>query len=133
MKSLYGATDKLIMAPANDEALSAAKQRARKRLPGVLQHFARGLAPNERLIVKSPFKTADGQVEYMWVEVRGWRGNAISGTLINEPYWVKGLQAGSPVTVTVEEVFDYIWTKPDGTEEGNETGPILERLEKAGK
>jgi hypothetical protein len=49
-------------------------------------------------------------------------------------YWVKGLKPGSPVTVNESDVFDYIWIKPDGSREGNETGKILlEKAEKEGR
>ena len=33
---------------------------------------------------------------------------------------------GARVEVKAEEIFDYIFSKPDGTREGNETGPLIE-------
>lgn len=34
---------------------------------------------------------------------------------------------GSRVVIRPEEVFDYVYYKADGTEEGNETGRLMEQ------
>jgi hypothetical protein len=39
---------------------------------------------------------------------------------------VKRLRAGSRVLIKTEEVFDYIRFKADGTQEGNESGQLME-------
>lgn len=129
MKSLFGATDSLIKARDNDAELNAASAKAKLQLPKLRKHFAEGLEPNEHLTVKVPFASDDGRTEWMWIEVTGWTGTTIKGTLVNEPFWVKGLKPGSPVTAKESEVFDYIWVKPDGSKEGNETGKILDKEE----
>lgn len=129
MKSLFGATDSLVKARDNNAELNAASAKAKLQLPMLRKHFAKGLAPNEHLTVKAPFASDDGRTEWMWVEVTGWTGTTIKGTLVNEPFWVKGLKPGSPVTVKEADVFDYIWVKPDGSTEGNETGKILDKEE----
>jgi uncharacterized protein YegJ (DUF2314 family) len=84
--------------------------------------FNSGLAPGESLLVKAPFATPDGAGEWMWVEVVAWKGDAIRGSLRNDPAHNSDLQAGQEVEVSEKEVFDYLRRFPDGKEEGNSTG-----------
>ena len=79
-------------------------------------------------MVKAPFITTDGGNEWMWVEVVKWKGGQISGVLRNDPEEVPDLHAGATVKVKQAEIFDYIRYTQDGKEEGNETGPLLEKL-----
>ncbi len=61
----------------------------------------------------------------MWVEVTRWKGDAISGPLMNEPHAIPDLHAGQKVQISEAKIFDYIRRRPDGTVEGNETGEII--------
>lgn len=61
----------------------------------------------------------------MWVEVVSWRGGKLEGFLDNTPEQVPSLKLGAKVTVNEAEIFDYIYTKADGTEEGNETQALM--------
>lgn len=47
----------------------------------------------------------------------------------NDPVEIRELHSGQKVTVSEDDVFDYIHTFPDGREEGNTTGPIVAKLE----
>jgi uncharacterized protein YegJ (DUF2314 family) len=122
----FGFEDSIVFVE-HDEELEAASRRARAKLPALRSRFSRGLAPGEILHVKAPFTTPDGDQEWMWVEVISWKGNNISGLLQNEPDDVPGLHAGQLVAVSESEVFDYIFTRADGSLEGNETGAIIEK------
>ena len=62
----------------------------------------------------------------MWVEVASWKGSRIFGTLQNEPFDIPTLRAGQRVEVLEDDVFDYIFTRADGSTEGNEAGKIIE-------
>lgn len=104
--------------------MAAASERARKAFFAQEERFRRGLAPGEHLLIKAGFKAAD-QTEFMWVEVTKWKKDAIEGILSSDPYYVKKLRAGMRVTVALADVYDYILYKPDGSEEGNETGKVL--------
>jgi uncharacterized protein YegJ (DUF2314 family) len=66
----------------------------------------------------------------MWVEVVKWGAKDLDGILANDPFYVKKLHDGSRVTVRLDDIYDYLLHKPDGTEEGNESGKVLERREK---
>jgi uncharacterized protein YegJ (DUF2314 family) len=128
---LYGSTDR-VSRIRHDEKLLAARDAARARLPALRDAFNRGLAPGEYLDVKAPFATDSGGHEWMWVEVRAWKGDRIEGTLQNEPDDVRHLRSGQDVVVSQAELFDYLFHHADGKVEGNTTGAIIEEMEREG-
>ena len=107
----------------------AASERARARLPTLRKAFSEGLAPAEYILVKAPFATPKSTREWMWVEVTEWKDGQLRGLLKNEPFDIPDLHAGQVVQVREEDVFDYIRRHPNGSEEGNETGRIIERMQ----
>jgi uncharacterized protein YegJ (DUF2314 family) len=117
------------MRPDDDPELAAVKQRAQARLPAVAAAFRGGLPVRDHIIVKAPFDTDDGSVEWMWISVTGWDGEVLRGNLENSPYYIKSLKAGAKVEVKQSAVADYLWTKADGGEEGGESMKILQRRE----
>ena len=125
----FGADDSITDAK-HDEELIAASNRARKKLPGLRVTFNRGLKPGEYIQLKAPFTTPSGGQEWMWVEVTGWKGDRISGLLQNEPMRIPDLHVGQAVEISEREVFDYIETRADGTQHGNETGRLIESRSK---
>lgn len=127
LTQIWGSADTII-GVRHDEAILAASQQAKARLPALQRIFARGLAPGERIILKAPFARDDEGNEWMWVEVLKWpEQGKVTGILQNDPYYVKKLRAGSRVLIKPEEVFDYVYYKADGTEEGNETGRLMQQ------
>lgn len=132
LKDLFGSTDHLTPAPKDDKELLAARDRARVQIARQKVDFLSGLPIGDTLLVKAPFKDPGGEDEWMWVEVTHWRGDRIDGILQNNPFHVRDLRAGSRVTVREADLFDFIRRHADGSEEGNETGKILERQERAG-
>ena len=123
---IFGASDAIAMVE-HDEELLAASERARKKALSFRDRYQAGVPEGEQLLVKAPFKTPDGENEWMWVEVVSWKGNVISGILQNQPFNVPTLKSGSRVEVRADEIFDYTLTRRDGSHEGNETGRIMER------
>lgn len=128
---LFGSDeDGIVGANHHDKALMAASARAKARAIALKPRYAKSPPVNERLLVKTPFDTASGNHEYMWVEVVRWDGKRIDGILQNDPDNVPGLKAGARVVVDETDVFDYVLFKPDGSQEGNETGAILMKRQK---
>jgi uncharacterized protein YegJ (DUF2314 family) len=129
--SMLGAEpDEMAAAPADDVELAAVTARVQKRLPAVAAAFRAGLPLGERIVVKAPFETEDGQVEWMWVGVTSWRGDVVRGHLENEPVYVKSLRLGAVVQVKQASIADYRWTNADDTlKEGGESAQILKRRE----
>ena len=91
---LFGSKDE-IHGIKHDEEIEAASERARAKLPELQKAFEAGLKPGELILVKAPFKTADGDREFMWVEISSWKADEIGGTLQNEPFNVPELKAGA--------------------------------------
>ena len=116
--------------PRNDPAptsLAEVQSRAREALRGrVRVAFLAGLPTGDRLLVKAPFDTPRGGIEYMWVEVRRWDDDVLTGVLANTPWDVPTLRKGDTVTVSMRKVFDYLWKHADGTREGNGTAAFVE-------
>lgn len=127
LKSTFGAADDSVSRIKHNEEILAASKLARAQLPALRDAFAKGLAPGEYILVKAPFVTRSGGNEWMWVEVTGWKGDAIDGMLKNEPVEVADLHAGQMVKVSQAKVFDYMRRYADGREEGNETGKVIQR------
>jgi uncharacterized protein YegJ (DUF2314 family) len=133
VKALAGAKeDRMSAAQADDAELAAATARVQARLPAVAAAFRKGLALGERLAVKAPFDTDDGSVEWMWLEVRGWKGDVVTGSLENEPLRVSSLKLGARVQVKQASIADYLWSDANGKrKEGGESSDILMRREGA--
>jgi len=129
LSSLFGWEDAITPVKHN-EALLAASRRAKAKLPTLRKEFAAGLNPGEFIQVKAPFKTPDGGQEWMWVEITAWEGANIKGMLKNEPFNIPSLHGGQIVKVKQEDVFDFIRRYPDGRQEGNETGAIIQNMQK---
>jgi len=111
----------------HDEELLAESARAKARLLALKPAWTKRRAPGDQLLVKGPFETSTGGNEWMWVEVTRWEGAVIEGLLANTPDDVPGLALGAKVRVMEADVFDYLLTRADGTEEGNTTGKLMER------
>lgn len=127
---LFGSTDQIIGARSEDAEMAAARIRARAAFFAQEARFRAGLQSMEHLLVKGPFRQ-DDETEFMWVEIVKWGPKEVEGLLTSDPRYVKRLHPGSRVTVRLDDIFDYILYKPDGTQEGNESGKVLERLQKS--
>ncbi len=127
LSSLFGWEDPVTELTDNNELL-AASRRAKAELPALQSAFNAGLEPGEFIQVKAPFDTADGGREWMWVEIIRWRGDRIKGLLKNEPFKIRDLHAGQEVVVDQQDIFDYIRRFSDGSQIGNETGKIIQKM-----
>jgi uncharacterized protein YegJ (DUF2314 family) len=124
VQQLFGLRDEVSMT-THDATVLAASERARAKAILLKPKFRKRPPEREHLRVKAPFKTTSGGNEWMWVEVVSWRGRKLEGFLDNTPDQVPSLKLGAKVTVNEAEIFDYIYTKADGTEEGNETQALM--------
>jgi len=125
---LWGSSDSVI-GVTHDKEILAASQRARTRLLALKPAFDRGLPPGSRLLVKAPFPRDDEGNEWMWVEVMKWPASPaqIEGILQNDPFYIAKLKAGARVQINPDQIFDYILYREDGTQEGNETGALMQK------
>jgi len=70
-------------------------------------------------------------LEFGFPKEHVWEG--LRAATENEPFSIPNLHGGQSVEVSEAEVFDYIRKFPDGTQEGNETGKVIERQAESGK
>ena len=127
LSALWGSKDSIVGVKHDGEILAASK-RALVKLATLRPAFLKGRKPGERLMVKAPFKRDDEGSEWMWVEVMKWpTPQKVEGILQNDPFYIKALKAGAKVEVNFAELFDYIFVHADGTNEGNETGKLMEK------
>jgi len=128
LTKIFGSEDKVFMLSHDQELLEASK-RAKSKIPMLKKMFSKGLPFNSSLIIKFPFENSLNEREWMWVEITKWDGDNINGLLQNEPAIVKKLKAGQKITKNINDMFDYILNKPDGSQEGNETGAIIMKMQ----
>jgi uncharacterized protein YegJ (DUF2314 family) len=97
---------------ADDPELLEAGKRARRELAASRAHFKDGIPFDERLTIKASFTDANGDVEWMWVDVVAFKGDLFTGTLANEPERVPSLRLGQKVNVKLADVSDYLHSRP---------------------
>lgn len=52
--------------------------------------------------------------EHLWFDVLSINGNTIEGELLNQPYWISGLNQGSVKTYPIELLTDWLIYPPEG-------------------
>lgn len=94
----------------NNKEMAQAVQKARKALP---QFFdaVRSLKSNQsRFAVKKPFIEGE-KVEHLWVNDLSFDGRVFRGKVDNEPLDLKGVHLGDEVTVSPEEISDWMFVQ----------------------
>ncbi len=128
---MWGSSD-AIVAVKHDGEIEKASAAAKLKLAAMKETFRKGLEPGAHLLVKGGFPRDDEGKEWMWVEVLKWSdGDVLSGVLQNDPFYIKDLKAGASVSVKLDEAFDYLLENADGSTEGNKTGELMEKQQKA--
>jgi len=94
-----------------DPRLTAAVAEARTRWPEFVAAFQRA-TDREAFIVKGPF-TDGTHTEFMWIQVTEIDPDAVHGILMNKPFKVRGIRAGSAVSVPVPEINDWLYAEND--------------------
>jgi hypothetical protein len=112
-----------------ERSLADVRAEENQRLAGpVKDAWARGLPEGEQLLVKAPFPVEGGGTEWLWFRVDRWDSDdQLTGRLVSEPSRAKQLKSGDLVVAGRAQVFDYLWFKADGTQEGNATQVFLAR------
>ncbi|WP_254510519.1 DUF2314 domain-containing protein [Anatilimnocola floriformis] len=100
------------MAKAHQQALATFKYFWRE-LTWERQRIVPGLGLTA---VKAPFAdgnpaatTASDDVEHMWIDEVTFDGRTITGVLLNEPSWLKSVQAGDQVSILGKNLSDWMY------------------------
>ncbi len=119
---LFGDDDKWL--EGDGQAFERAKARARRELKELMARYD-SLPSTSSLHVKAGFDTTDEHTEHMWVAIQGVNGDNLVGTLLNSPFKGNRYRKGQSITFQLEAVSDFIYTREDGSTQGNYTEPFL--------
>lgn len=112
------------------EQLMALSEAAQKKLQGKRILVQAGLPEGEKLLIKAFVDS-----EYRWLQVAAWEEDTLKavevprvgadGTVVAEE------SRAEPQEIKIDQVFDYLHIKADGSEEGNETTKFIQKVQSA--
>ena len=115
----------------DDEEMAQAVEQARNRWPEFVEAFEnRTPDADQNFAIKAEFR--DGDVsEFIWVGVTAIEGDAIYGTLGNEPVNVTNVKLDDRVRVPLEDLNDWLIQQDDDMQ-GGFTIPVLMKRTRGG-
>ncbi|MBN8247165.1 MAG: DUF2314 domain-containing protein [Verrucomicrobia bacterium] len=113
----------------DDPRMLAAVTEARTRWPEFVEAF--GAKAGEHFSVKAPVE-GGGNTEFIWIAVEALEDERVSGHLGNDPVDLGDLKEGSPVSVPVAEINDWVFLR-DGQPHGLFTPKVLEAIHSESK
>ena len=109
-----------------DRRIAPAVKQARATLPQVKKRFLAGLPAGQALFLTTRISDPNGLIEQVFVRVAQWQGTKVQGTIANELNVVKTYQPDQLITFSESAILDWTVSQPDGTEEGNFVGKLLD-------
>ncbi len=111
--------------------MNAAIEEARRRIPEfqrALDEDARRLIPLiEGSLVKGKFESAiTHKIEHMWIEDAGFENDQVVGTLSSEPQSIPEYNKGDWVSVSLENITDWVY-RQGGRTFGGFTVRVMQR------
>jgi len=101
-------------------------EKARASFPGAAARFRAGLPRGETFFVTTRITDSLGHFEQVFVAVDSVVGPRIVGRIWSQVELVKGYRYRQRYEMREDAVVDWMISKPDGTEEGNEVGKFLD-------
>ncbi len=111
---------------AFERLIAPAVKQARSTLPQAKRRYLKGLPSGQAFFVTTRITDPDGQFEQVFVRVRHWQGAQVSGEIANALDNVKTYRQGQSISFPESAVLDWTISRPDGTEEGNYVGKLIE-------
>ncbi|MDF2455122.1 MAG: hypothetical protein K0R51_1115 [Cytophagaceae bacterium] len=111
-----------------DKMIAPYVAQARKTLPDAKERFLSRLQPGESFFLVTRIYDQDGKFEQVFVRIKKWNGDNISGLIANNLNVVKEYQNGQLIAFKEKDVLDWLVAKRDGSEEGNFIGKYLDSL-----
>lgn len=109
-----------------EEAIKPYVEQARRTYPEAKQRYLAGLPRGHTFFVTTRLYDAAHRFEQVFVAVREIKGGKIRGVLASEIQTVEGYRQGDSYTFPEGELYDWLISRPDGTEEGNFVGKFLD-------
>ncbi|TVT40169.1 DUF2314 domain-containing protein [Hymenobacter setariae] len=111
---------------AFERHIAPAVQQARATLPQAKRRYLKGLPDGQIFFVTTRISDSEGLFEQVFVRVRQWQGSQVSGEIASELNNIKTYRQGQLIHFPESAVFDWTISRPDGTEEGNYVGKLLD-------
>lgn len=112
-----------------DKKIAPYVKKAKKTLPKAKKKFLSGLKKGEAFFLVTRIFDKDGKYEQVFVRIKNWEGENISGTIANDLSVVKEYKSGQLINIKETDILDWVISKPDGSEEGNFVGKYLDTLQ----
>lgn len=104
--------------------------KGKKTYPEAKKRYLAGLPAGHSFFVVTKLRDGTGLAEQVFIAVAGIRGDRITGRIATEIREVKGFKRGDPYSFPESELVDWLISRPDGSEEGNEVGKFLDEWQK---
>lgn len=102
----------------DDPEMVAAVKKAKETWPQFVKAFE--AEAGENFSVKAPVTYGDN-TEFIWISVTSFEGDKIYGKLGNDPGDLGPLKLGSNVSVSLDDLYDWIYIDPNGDMKGGHT------------
>jgi len=125
-EKLQAPEESVVQIDEDDPRMAAAVTEAKKRLPDFVGAFSKA-KDGYQFSVKAPFFDPDNkdESEFMWVHVCRVDFDAVHGTLLNDPEFVKSFKYDDVVRVPMEEIVDWVYSDGE-TSVGDFTAKVLD-------
>jgi uncharacterized protein YegJ (DUF2314 family) len=114
----------IVNVPPDDPRMIAAVEEGRRRWPEFVAAFRANQDPEIPFGVKAEFVDGDAG-EFMWLTVQSIGDDSITGVLGNSPAFVKNVQEGDVVTVSLASLNDWVYFA-EGEQVGGFTMKVME-------
>jgi uncharacterized protein YegJ (DUF2314 family) len=92
-----------------DPVVERAVAKARETYEQFITASEAGNPNYQGFAIKKGFATPEGGLEHIWVTFKGWDGEKFRGVIDNEPVDTQEVRLGDQVTVTPEELSDWMY------------------------
>jgi uncharacterized protein YegJ (DUF2314 family) len=113
-----------------DQALGEIAREARETLPDFLRRLQNPRPGDGNFRVKYPFPAGEGSGfarEQLWLEA-GFEDGSYYGILSNDPYYIPNLKKKDRVSIDIEQISDWMYTRNGIVEGGRSIRHLLEQV-----
>lgn len=115
---------------ALNKAFASCIEEAKKSYPGAKDRYLKGLPTGHAFYVVTHLKDAQNRAEQVFIAVSSIKEGKVSGRVANEILSLEGYKMGDAYSFPESEVIDWLISRPDGTEEGNLIGKLMDNLQR---
>jgi hypothetical protein len=108
------------------QAMAPYVAQARASYPAARDRFLAGPPGGNTFFVTTRLHDAEGREEQVFVAVDSIMDAKIAGRIWSPIQLVRGYRFQQPYTFPESELLDWMFARPDGTEEGNVVGKFLD-------